>query len=282
MRSTSWLLGDARGPSPRYAFLQADALVVSGDIAESNSLDEILRQMDAVLTMPVYFVLGNHDFYRGDVAGIRSAVAGMVSGAKNLVYLSQAGVVELLPSTALVGHDGWPDARLGDFDGSNVIFNDFLLIDELRHWNNPYTLDRPALRKALQALGDEAAGYLKGVLPLAAEQYPHVIVATHVPPIREAAWYQGRPSGDEYLPFVCCKAVGDVLLEVARSYPKCQLLVLSVRLGTIPAGTVLWVQDRPEHQGGRDRTVKKRKKPRARREDRRARGFGAGKGPSDR
>jgi hypothetical protein len=85
----------------------------------------------------------------------------MISASENLVYLSQTNVVELTPSTALVGHDGWADARLGDFDGSDVILNDFMLIDELRCWKDHHTLDKPALRQALQALGDEAAGYLR-------------------------------------------------------------------------------------------------------------------------
>jgi len=96
-----------------------------------------------------------------------------------------------------------------------VILKDFLLIEELRHWRDHYTLDKPALRAALQALGDEAAGHLRRILPSAAERYSQVIVATHVPPCREAAWYQGRPSADDYLPFFSCKAVGDVLLEAA-------------------------------------------------------------------
>ena len=205
---------------------QADALVVTGDIAESNSLVATLMVMDALVGRPIYFVLGNHDFYRGSVAGTRSAVAEVIHGSKTMVYLSQAGVVELTPNTALVGHDGWADARLGDFDGSGVIFNDFLLIDELRHWRDQFILDKPALRRALEALGDEAAAYLKGILPTAAAQYPRVIVATHVPPFREAAWYQGRPSADDYLPFFSCKAVGDVLVDVAQSHPKCQILVL--------------------------------------------------------
>ncbi len=107
-----------------------------------------------------------------------------------------------------------------------MILNDFLLIDELKHWENDYILDKPALRRALEALGDEAAAYLKGVLATAAARYPHVIVATHVPPFREAAWYLGRPSTDDYLPFFSCKAVGDVLLDAARSHPKCEILVL--------------------------------------------------------
>ena len=104
----------------------ADALVVTGDIAESNSLGATLMVMDALVGRPVYFVLGNHDFYRGDVAGTRSAVAEMIDGSPKMVYLSQAGVVELTPNTALVGHDGWADGRLmpqpvsGLYDGMNT------------------------------------------------------------------------------------------------------------------------------------------------------------------
>ena len=157
-----------------------------------------------------------------------------------LVYLTQSGAVELTASTALVGHDGWADGRLGDFDHSEVILNDFLLIAELRCWRDIHTLDKPALRRVLEALGDEAARYLKSVLVLAAKKYPHVIVATHIPPFREAAWYEGRPSADEYLPFFSCKAVGDVLLEVARSYPNCQILVLC---GHTHGGGELQVQE---------------------------------------
>jgi hypothetical protein len=52
------------------------------------------------------------------------------------------------------------------------------------------------------------------------------IVATHVPPFREAAWYQGRPLADDYLPFFSCKAAGDVLLNVAGSHPACRIVVL--------------------------------------------------------
>ena len=203
---------------------QADALVVTGDIAESHILGTALTVLAELTGLPVYFVLGNHDFYRGSISTTRRQAGYVVT--QNLVYLSQAGVVELTPNTALVGHDGWADGRLGDLDGSDVILNDFLLIDELKHWRDIHTLDKPALRKALEALGDEAAGYLKSVLALAAEKYSQVIVATHIPPFRDAAWYEGHPSADDYLPFFSCKAVGDVLLEAARSYPKCQILVL--------------------------------------------------------
>lgn len=41
-----------------------------------------------------------------------------------------------------------------------------------------------------------------------------------------AVWHQGRPSAEDFLPFFSCKAVGNVLMEAARSHPKCQILVL--------------------------------------------------------
>jgi predicted MPP superfamily phosphohydrolase len=205
---------------------QADAFVVSGDIAESKNICEILREIDKLVNKPVYFVLGNHDFYHGSVKGTRAEVSKTVAESKDLIYLSQAGIVELTPTTALVGHDGWADARLGDFDSSRVVLNDFLLIDELRHWRDAQTLDKPALRQTLQSLGDEAAQYLERVLPAAAERYPNVIVATHVPPFREASWHEGHPSDNDFLPCFSCKAVGDVLLAVANARRECQFLVL--------------------------------------------------------
>ena len=205
---------------------RADALVVSGDIAESTSLVGTLHEMDAVLGRPIYFVLGNHDYYHGSVAGTRRSVAAAVVGSRFLTYLSGADVVELTPGTALVGHDGWGDARLGDFEASEVLLNDFYLVDELRQWRDRLTLDKPRLREVLQTLGDEAAAHLKRVLPAAAARYPQVIVDTHVPPFRDAAWYQGRPSGDDYLPFFTCKAAGDALLEAAGAHPRCRFVVL--------------------------------------------------------
>ena len=47
-----------------------------------------------------------------------------------------------------------------------------------------------------------------------------------IAPVEDAAVNQGHPIADDYLPFFSCKAVGDVLLEVAQSYPRCQTLVI--------------------------------------------------------
>ncbi len=60
----------------------------------------------------------------------------------------------------------------------------------------------------------------------AVEGCPQFIGATHVPPFREAAWYQGRLSADDFLPCFSSKAAGEALLEVAGAHPRCQFLVL--------------------------------------------------------
>ena len=46
--------------------LGAEAVAVSGDIAESPTVVALLEEMAWALTMPIYFVLGNHDTYPGE------------------------------------------------------------------------------------------------------------------------------------------------------------------------------------------------------------------------
>jgi hypothetical protein len=122
----------------------------------------------------------------------------------------------------LVGHEGWGDARLGNFAGSQVFLPDFITIKDLAGVYH----DRRLLRQRLEALGDESADYFARVLPEALARYRRVVLVTHVPPFREAAWHDGRYSDDDWLPYFSCRAVGDVLLDVMRGHPACDLLVL--------------------------------------------------------
>jgi len=153
-------------------------------------------------------------------------VAGLAEQLGFVTYLTATGVVELSSQAALVGHDGWADARLGDFDGSDVMLNDYVLIEELRKAKGSSYLDKPALRKALNVLGDEAARHFEVVLQEAVAQYPSVIAVTHVPPFQETAWYNGRHSDDNYLPHFACKATGDVMRRVMEANSQSRLLVL--------------------------------------------------------
>ena len=49
-----------------------------------------------------------------------------------LTWLPASGVVQITEATVLVGHGGWGDSRAADFLKSDVILNDYLLVEELR------------------------------------------------------------------------------------------------------------------------------------------------------
>lgn len=198
---------------------QPDALALSGDIAEAPTLEPLLELLAARLARPIYFVLGNHDFYRGDLATVRERAAALAVRSPHLTWLPAAGVVPLSPATGLVGVDGWGDGRLGDFAGSQIELADWQLIADLRL--------PPAERlEKLRELGDQAAAELRPLLRAALASFTRVVVVTHVPPFREAAWHEGRPSDDQWLPWFSCAATGEVLLEAAASHPDRELIVL--------------------------------------------------------
>jgi len=197
-----------------------DAILISGDIGEAPSLVAYLRLLDELLPMPMYFVLGNHDFYGGSIEAVRAQVTALSQEGHFLRWLSAGGVVELAPNTALIGHDGWADGRLGDFANSDVLLSDYVVIDELKR------LPLDELLTRLNRLGDEAAAYFREWLPLACKSHRNVIVLTHVPPFRDACWYDGEISDDNFLPHFASLSTGEALRAVMEAHPDNQCTVL--------------------------------------------------------
>jgi 3',5'-cyclic-AMP phosphodiesterase len=199
---------------------EADAILITGDIAEAPSLRRLLTNVAQAVRRPIYFVLGNHDFYHGSIADVRALAADLSATSPWLRWLPAIDPVELAEDTILVGHDGWADGRLGNYERSSVMLNDYLLIEELSG------LDKDRRLAALHRLGDEAAAHLEKIVPAALDRCRRVIVATHVPPFKEACWHLGRISNDAWLPHFTCKAAGDVLREAAAARPDRKIEVL--------------------------------------------------------
>jgi len=197
-----------------------DALLITGDIALGDCIEQYLRTIS--FQVPLYFVLGNHDYWAGQIDKVRARVAEMSCDilVHSRVYLHRAGIIPLTSTTALVGVDGWGDARYGDYENSGLVLGDDIHCADIKH------LGKEAKRLKLNALGDESAARLQELVPQALDQFSHLIVATHVPPWREAALYQGVPSDKHSLPFFSCKATGDVLLAQAGAHPDRQITVL--------------------------------------------------------
>ncbi|MEE2642025.1 MAG: metallophosphoesterase [Planctomycetota bacterium] len=192
---------------------QPDSIWIGGDFSESFQLLRYLRWIDHVFTCPVYFVLGNHDFYFASIGMMRDQVAELASGKENLHYLSFSEPIRLSERSALIGHDGWSDGRLGDFEKSVVMMHDYHTINDLAGHNKR---DR---WEVLKKLGDEAGNHIKAQLATAFESYDHVYILTHVPPTRCSCWHNGNISDDQWAPHFTCKAVGDVIREALRKHP---------------------------------------------------------------
>ena len=207
----------------------ADAVLIGGDTGEARSFAAYLEELAAGLRVPIYFVPGNHDYYRGSIATVRDTALSLSRRSTDFTWLPDGGVVPLGQRTALVGHGGWGDGRVGNFLASDVVLNDYLLIKELQEAHGfpeaETILTRPLLEQ-LHALGDEAAAHFRAFLPEALRDRDEVIVLTHVPPFHEASWHEGRLSDDNWSPHFVCQAVGDVLVNFMEPHPEKHMTVL--------------------------------------------------------
>jgi Icc protein len=199
---------------------EPDVVLLTGDIGESDSVAGYLVHLEAAFDRPIYFVLGNHDFYRSSVRSVRSDVTRLANQSTHLTYLNDETVIELTKATALIGHDTWPDGRFGNYDDSRVVLNDAFLIKELISDDKTERLAR------MQELADAGEQHLRRALLEAVDRFTEIVLLAHVPPFKESSLYEGRISGDDWLPHFSCKAVGDLLLEVLGDHPSVNLTVL--------------------------------------------------------
>lgn len=218
-------------PEARNIFYQKvsgadmDAVLITGDIAEATSICKLLTEFSENVDKDIYFVLGNHDYYLGNVVKVRREVQQLCNKNKKLHWLGKPEIIKLSHQTILLGHDGWADARYGDFDRSNINLNDSRYIAELFQAS---ALGKAALKYEMQKLADTDAVALEKTLQEAiAKNNPQkVIVATHVPPFKECCRYKGKPSDENWQPYFSSKATGDVISAAAKKHPAINFLVL--------------------------------------------------------
>lgn len=110
---------------------QCDAVLITGDIAEALSVGELLIEMVRVIKKTIYFVLGNHDYYKGDIETVKSEMSELTKVEEQLFWLPASGIQLLAHDTILLGQDGWADGRLGDYTNSNISLNDSRMITDL-------------------------------------------------------------------------------------------------------------------------------------------------------
>jgi Icc-related predicted phosphoesterase len=213
-----------------------DALIIAGDIGAAQNTANYLQEIHAAINVPILFVMGNHDYYHAlarlpafaegkpipSIANIRKKMDTLFT-APPVIHLNGQQIIELSPTAALVGVDGWADGRAGSGKKSKIRLNDSLYIHDLcdaaKHSNRQ-------LFAKMRKLADADTKALKQVLVPALKKYETVHVLTHVPPLPEACHYFGTPSDPDALPFFCNSGMGKELQRLAKLHPKQHIKVL--------------------------------------------------------
>lgn len=200
--------------------LDPDIILVGGDTCNGQKALNYLLSISQMTGKEVYFVLGNHEFYHESITDLRELARQTTADSTQIHYLTNEHIIKLTPTTALIGHDGWSDARAGDFMNSTVMLNDYTLIKELKN------LTKNKLQMKLHQLGSQAARAIQKKLEDALKQYSNIIILTHTPPFREVCIYENHISDDNWSPHFVCKAMGDALFKIMKAHPDKQVLVI--------------------------------------------------------
>ncbi|QBR82887.1 metallophosphoesterase [Legionella israelensis] len=203
---------------------QSDAVLISGDIAEAPGVNDYLIEMEKSIKKPIYFVLGNHDYYHGEISEVRKKVTSLCKLNENLFWLPAYSPQQLNDEVILLGQDGWADGRLGDYTHSRLEMNDSRLIENLSHKRKQ---GKVQLLKKMQQLADADALQLKDELKKALRQQPaKIIILTHIPPFKEASHPRYLIKKEHWWPFYCSKIMGETIDQIAMKHSSVEYLVL--------------------------------------------------------
>ncbi|MCD4782611.1 MAG: metallophosphoesterase [Candidatus Eremiobacteraeota bacterium] len=239
-----------------------DFLLIAGDIAQANNLKKYLHFLNGLISRPVFFVLGNHDFYYSSITKMSREIEKWVLDFENLFYLGMgfdfnlsdknSPVAEVFrPPTQYLSEkkserEMIPDQlkslrphvyKLSEKTGlvghgcwadgrvGNYFDSDIMLNDYMLI-GEYVGLNKNKRFKLMNRLGDMSADYFRKYLPLALSKFDEVIVLLHVPPFKEATWHEGEVSENGHLPHFSCKAVGEALVEIMEKHPDKKITVL--------------------------------------------------------
>jgi Icc-related predicted phosphoesterase len=216
-----------------YSTLEdCNGIIITGDIGDSRDYATYLLEMKGYLNLPLYFILGNHDYYHSNIKTVRARAEELMVNNEGIYYLTLGKYhIEPVPGTFLIGVDGWGDAKAGDFKNTKVRLNDSVLIENLRfaeHFGGAAGL-QGMMHNLAELDNDNLYQQVLNTIQYANDNtilVKKIIIATHVPPYAECTMYQDRPTSPDFLPFFCNASLGETLDELAKIYTDVQFEVL--------------------------------------------------------
>ena len=202
---------------------QPNGIFLTGDISTGNKIISHLKLMANIISCPIYFVLGNHDFYHSDYSAIQNDIVRLTKDNKNLKYLSVQQSISLTKDVAIIGHDGWYDAGWRNPLLPIVFLADWYFISDFRFCENN------AARLSLMKYKSEVAARCleKSLTKALEENHSTVYLLTHFPPWPEKNDKYGGIFEKFWMPYNSCKVVADMISAVMMNHPNQQLIILA-------------------------------------------------------
>jgi predicted phosphohydrolase len=201
--------------------IETSSVIITGDSSEAQQLVSHLSMIQNTLELPVYFVCGNHDYWGSSFKTMRDNLIALPDDLK-IKWMGSTDYVPLFESHALVGHDGWYDAVLGDWRSSQFMMNDWIRIAEFIHRRGDSLISNfreLSLESALHVV----AGANKAIQ----DGFKQIVVITHIPPFADVAAFRGRPTEPSALPWYTSGLMGDKLMNLANENPDIEFTVLA-------------------------------------------------------
>lgn len=206
---------------------KGDILILTGDLSESDTLHNHLTFLSERINIPIYFCLGNHDYYKSSIDKVNEKLEKFLNKSpnKNLNWITKSGIVKLTERTCLIGGENWWDGGFGEINKQGLI-HELIMLQDYRDIED-LSVGKDKRLKRVQEITDKFMKHFKELLPKAFEQFDEVILMTHVPPFKESCSYEASPLPEEWLFHFCCRTMGEYLLDTMKENKKKQLMVLS-------------------------------------------------------
>ncbi|WP_165475086.1 metallophosphoesterase family protein [Legionella yabuuchiae] len=200
---------------------EAEAVWITGDIGDPPLNWRFLEDLFCKFTKPVYFVLGNHDYYHLQVDEARQKARNLSHAYPNAYYLTyESGFT--LKDNFIVGIGCWSNTgsiplRENTWDSDSIKDLMRLNLDDLNS-----KLNQLAEQDAAFLLQKCAAGIKKSIKT--------IIIFTHIPPMEAMHGHYPVRTLEENRTIYYSFALSDALKQLLDTYPEINLRVYSGHL----------------------------------------------------
>jgi predicted phosphohydrolase len=194
---------------------EAEVMFITGDIAEAPSVRRHLLALHSGWLKPIWFCLGNHDYYHSAWGEVEKTLQDLPEGVRFLDPLSAIPVGDV----AVLGQSGWFDALAARSKA--------MAIGETQRLQG-CQYDPPDL--VIRKMQTQSKQQAERVANKAREAYQagfrKVVILTHAPPYTLASWHQGARSDLDWVGIMTSLTMGLEIDILVDQHPDLQVVVL--------------------------------------------------------